>query len=445
MRWLLPFLALGSCGLPRDVDGTSERIAARHTIRVGLDGKLDPVAARFLGRIEQATGAKVQIEKMALEQLVDRLDTDRIDLLIAPIRADALLAEEIALSPALEGEAAEDRPVALRAAVRNGENRVADDGRASRAHGERQMSDITLPTKLRAPMRQAMRLEYWNIFWSATIIAAIGLTTGQSQTMKTAWVEDMVGLVPPIAFLIAAHFELKHKRSRKFPFGFERTNGLGFFVAAVALFAVGAQLLYDAVATLIEGEHASVGSVVIFGETIWLGWLMIAAQVYAMIPPFLIGRKELPLAHKLNDKLLHTDALMNKANWMTGAAGVAGIVGLGLGWWWADSVAAAAISASILKDGFASLRAATAELVDGKPRSLEGNEVAEDAQALQKALEKRFPGATVRLRETGRVIRAEVHDARAPRTHIPPEEYWPGDPARAWRLAQVSFVPADPG
>jgi divalent metal cation (Fe/Co/Zn/Cd) transporter len=303
------------------------------------------------------------------------------------------------------------------------------------------MSDVTLPAKLRPTMRRAMRLEYWNIFWSATVIAAIGLTTGQSQTMKTAWVEDMVGLVPPIAFLVAARFELKGRRSRLFPFGFERGNGLGFFVAAVALFAVGGQLLYDAVTTLIAGERASVGSVTILGHTIWLGWLMLAAQAYAMIPPFIIGRRELPLAKELNDKLLHTDALMNKANWMTGAAGIAGVLGLGMGWWWADSVAAAVISASIIHDGVDALRAATAELIDGMPRALDCKTVAEDAEALQAALEARFPGATVRLRETGRVIRAEVHGERAPDTHVDPEHYWPGDPDRAWRLAQVSFAP----
>ena len=56
-------------------------------------------------------------------------------------------------------------------------------------------------------------------------------------------------------------------------------------------------------------------------------------------------------------------------------------------------------------------------------------------------MSEQFPGATVRLRETGRVIRAEVHGATAPQTHVDPEHYWPGDPERAWRLAQVSFAP----
>ncbi|AHE52861.1 hypothetical protein NX02_05620 [Sphingomonas sanxanigenens DSM 19645 = NX02] len=290
-------------------------------------------------------------------------------------------------------------------------------------------------------MRRAVRLEWWNIAWTISIVGVMGLVLGQSQTMKTAWIEDMLGLVPPAMFLIAARFETRHGRSARFPFGFERVNGLGFFVAAVALTAVGAFLLYDAAMTLVTAEHATVGSVRLFGHDIWLGWLMMGAQIYAIIPPLIIGRKELPLAEALQDKLLHTDALMNKANWMTGVAGLAGIVGLGLGWWWADSVAAAAISFSVLNDGINALRSSTAELVDGAPRRLSSADLSEDAEAVKASLETAFPGAEVRLRETGRLIRAEVHGTLPPAEALPPSTYWPNEEDRAWRLAQVSFVP----
>ena len=156
-----------------------------------------------------------------------------------------------------------------------------------------------------------------------------------------------------------------------------------------------------------------------------------------------IGRKELPLAEELADKLLHTDALMNKANWMTGAAGIAGIVGLGLGWWWADSVAAALISFDILHDGLKAIRSSTAELVDGTPRGLSSPAISEEAEALQARLEERYPGASIRLRETGRLIRAEVHGYHAPEPYPGTADHWPGKDERSWRLAQVSFVPAE--
>ncbi|AUW58425.1 cobalt transporter [Sphingobium sp. SCG-1] len=279
------------------------------------------------------------------------------------------------------------------------------------------------------------------IGWTISVVIVMGMVLGQSETMKTAWVEDTLGLVPPIAFLIAAHLEMNGERSTRFPFGFERANGLGFFVAAVALAAVGALLFYNAGMALIAAEHASVGSVVVFGHSIWLGWLMIAAQLYSLVPPLIIGRKELPLAEALNDKLLHTDALMNKANWLTGAAGLFGVLGLGLGWWWADSVAAIIISVDVMNDGIKALRSSTAELVDGHPRSLSSNKLSEDARAVGERLKKEFLGSTVRLRETGRLIRAEVHETYPPAEDRHPRHYWPSETERSWRLAQVSFIP----
>jgi divalent metal cation (Fe/Co/Zn/Cd) transporter len=125
---------------------------------------------------------------------------------------------------------------------------------------------------------------------------------------------------------------------------------------------------------------------------------------------------------------------------MTGDAAIAGVLGLGLGWWWADATAAGLISFSILKDGISSLRAATAELVDGAPRDLEKDVVAKEARDLKAELRRRFPKSEVRLRETGRVIHAEV--ASSPSGAIPPlHEIWPGDKDRAWRFAQLSFAP----
>jgi cation diffusion facilitator family transporter len=297
------------------------------------------------------------------------------------------------------------------------------------------------PPDIRDAMRGAERLQWWKIGWTVSIVAVMGLTMGQSQTMKTAWVEDLVSLVPSVAFLVAARMERRGARSKRFPFGFERANGLGFFLAAVALAATGALLLYDSVMTLVHVEHATVGSVRLLGHDIWLGWLMLAAQLYALVPPLIIGRKELPLAETLSDKLVHTDALMNKANWMTGAAGIAGVVGLGLGWWWADSVAAAVISLDIINDGVKALRSSTAELIDSAPRALSSPDLSDDAQALKARLQARYPAADIRLRETGRRIHAEVHGAAGPQEPIDAPDLWPAGEERLWRLAQIAFVP----
>ncbi len=288
-------------------------------------------------------------------------------------------------------------------------------------------------------IRRAMRLCWWQIGWFVTVVVVMGVVMGQSQTMKTAWIEDLLGFVPPIAFLVTAHME-RRPRSARFPFGFARANGLGFFVSAVALTAVGALLLVNAIMTLAMAEHATVGSMRLFGHDVWLGWLMLAAQGYALIPPLVVGIKLLPLARTLNDKLLYTNAMMNKANWLTGAAGIAGVVGLGLGWWWADAVAAGLISIDIINDGWKALRSSAAELIDGAPRALDRPEVSPDARTLHATLDGRFPGATILMRETGRLIHVEIHGVDAPDPVPSREELWPCGADSAWRLAQVTFT-----
>ncbi len=267
----------------------------------------------------------------------------------------------------------------------------------------------------------------------------MGLAMGSSQAMKTAWVEDTLGLIPPIAFLVAVRFEARAANTR-FHYGFDRVNGLGFLIAAVALAAVGLLLLKDAVTALATAEHVSIGSTRIMGHDVWLGWFMLAAQAYATIPPLIIGHKELPLAERLRDKLLHTDALMNKANWQTGVAGFLGVAGLGMGWWWADSAAAALISLSIVWDGWKALRVATSELVDGIPCALDSAKSSQEADAVAKALHKRFPKARVLMRETGRYIRAEVVGASPPRGFDKDTLEIPGLDDR-WRLETIAFRP----
>jgi len=295
------------------------------------------------------------------------------------------------------------------------------------------------PAEIRQDIAAAVRLEWWNIGWSISIIVAMGLAMGSSQAMKTAWVEDTLGLVPPIAFLIAVRYEARPSNKR-FHYGFDRVNGLGFLIAAVALAAVGLLLLRDAMIALAKAEHVTIGSTRIFGHDIWLGWFMLAAQAYATIPPLIIGRKELPLAERLRDKLIHTDALMNKANWQTGVAGFLGVAGLGFGLWWADSVAAAVISLSIIWDGAKALRVATSELVDGIPCALGGSGLSEEAEAVERALRKRFPKCRVLMRETGRYIRAEVVGATPPRGFDPDKLDIPGLDDR-WRLETIAFRP----
>lgn len=293
-----------------------------------------------------------------------------------------------------------------------------------------------LPEDKKKQLRHAVRLELWTLFFLATIVVVMYLVMGSSQAMKTAWIEDLLSLLPASMFLLTAWLERKPP-NEKYPFGLHRVGSLGFFAAACALLVMGLYLLFDSSASLIRAEHPTIGTTEIFGERIWSGWLMIAALAYSAVPPVVLGRLKKKPSQDIADKILHTDADMNAADWKTGVAGIAGIVGISLGWWWADAAAAGLISFSILKDGVTNCRIALAELLDGAPRELANDKLHPAAQSIRDELRRRHPGADVRLRETGRYMRAVVVSSLAHELDAETRESF-GARDDSWRLVEVS-------
>src|SRR5699024_8076072 len=125
-----------------------------------------------------------------------------------------------------------------------------------------------LPEAQRQTLRRAQRLQVLWIFVLLSIIAAIYLSAGNSQAMKTAWIEDTLSLIPPIAFLIATWIESWEPNTR-FPLGYVRVSSISYLVSSVALAGVAIFLIIDSTMTLIKAEHATIGSVEIFGTTLW--------------------------------------------------------------------------------------------------------------------------------------------------------------------------------
>ncbi|MFT7836057.1 cation transporter [Saccharothrix sp. BKS2] len=91
-----------------------------------------------------------------------------------------------------------------------------------------------LPPDKAALHRRAVRLEWWTIAFFAAAVALLAATLGQSQAMKAAWIEDMLGLVPPAAFLLAARYRNRPPNAR-FPYGYHRSVSVAFLAGSVAL------------------------------------------------------------------------------------------------------------------------------------------------------------------------------------------------------------------
>jgi cation diffusion facilitator family transporter len=269
--------------------------------------------------------------------------------------------------------------------------------------------EFELPEDLHNQQRKAVRLEWITIAYMLTAIAFLAVTLGQSQAMKAAWIEDLLSLLPPAAFLIASRIR-KRDADAKFPWGLHRSVSIAYVFAALALLAMGLFVFLDSAFKLVKAEHPPIGVIQLFGEEIWLGWVMIAALVYSGIPPVILGRMKQKLADDLHDKVLYADAEMNRADWMTVAAAIVGVLGIGIGLWWADAVAAIVISADIVHDGVKNVRAATHDLMDARPRRHDSREYHPIVEQMERELSKFdwIEQGAVRLREEGHVFTGEV-------------------------------------
>lgn len=266
-----------------------------------------------------------------------------------------------------------------------------------------------LPPDKAALHRRAVRLEWWTIAFFVVAITALALVLGQSQAMKAAWVEDVLALAPPIAFLIADRYR-NRPSDDEHPYGHHRSVAIAFLASALALLTLGGYILVKSVLRLVQGERPPIGLIEIFGHALWLGWPMIAVLLATMVPAILLGRAKTKLAAQLHDKVLYADAEMNRADWLTAGAAVLGIIGIGAGLWWADAVAAIIISADIVRDGVRTTRTAVADLVDRRPRTVTDDRPHPlPTRLTELALARPWvTDAWIRLREEGHVFVGEV-------------------------------------
>ncbi len=266
-----------------------------------------------------------------------------------------------------------------------------------------------LPPDQAALNQRAIRLEWWTIAFFAVAVALLAMTLGQSQAMKAAWIEDMLGLVPPAAFLIAARYRNRAPNER-FPYGYHRSVSVAFLAGSVALLGLGGYVVYDSAARLIARERPPIGLIEVFGQRFWLGWLMIAVLFATMVPAILLGRAKQRIARQLHDKVLFADAEMNRADWLTAGAAILGVAGIGAGLWWADAVAALIIGGDIVRDGVRTTRGAVANLMDDKPRVVDGSHEHPLPRQLLAAVRDHdwIVDACLRLREEGHVFVGEL-------------------------------------
>ena len=233
---------------------------------------------------------------------------------------------------------------------------------------------VTPPQHLQADYRRAIRLEWITVVYLVSVAVIMYLASGNSQAMEAAWIEDVVSIFPAIVFLIASKIHQKPATDR-FPYGFQKAFTVAFVGAAIALLVLGLYALVTSIIALIKAEHPSIGTFSLFGKDYWLGWLMLAALMYSCVPSIILGRLKLPLAKRLHEKVLYVDSHAQKADWLTAAGGMVGVIGIGFGVWWLDAVVAIAISSSIVYDGITRTRDSMKDLLEEIPTTTDNKKI----------------------------------------------------------------------
>lgn len=317
-------------------------------------------------------------------------------------------------------------------------------GRTAGRRGASSESTAHLPDEQRRALRSAVRLEWFSIGYTCVALLVVGVVAGQSQAMRAAWIEDALTLLPPIAFLIAVRIS-RTAATARFPYGRHRAIDVAHVVAATALLVMGLILFGESALALINLEKPPIGVTVLFGHAIWAGWLMVAAMAFTGVVPVILGRMKLRLARKLHDKVLYADADMNKADWSTALGTSVGVLGVGVGLWWADAAAAIVVAVSIIGDGVRNLRTGIRDLMDTRAGTLEGepNPVLGDLDATAAALP--WVGrAAARVREQGHVLHVEMFVVPGP-GHAPTVAELEDARTRLrgvdWRVHDVVVVP----
>ncbi len=301
-----------------------------------------------------------------------------------------------------------------------------------------------LPDEQREALRKATRLEWITLGYMASCVLVVFLVMGSSQAMKAAWIEDILGLIPPLAFLLAARSVRKPPDS-EYPYGHHRAVASGHLAAAVALLMVGVMLIVDSTSGLVAAEHPPIGTLQFFEVTVWAGWPMVAAMFYTGIGPVVLARHKMPLAQALHDRVLYADADMQKADWMTAGGSIVGVLGIGLGFWWADSVVAIAIAFSIVHDGVRNLRYAVRGLMDGRARTTDMTDTHPLVLQVQRTVET-YPGvsaARTRVRDLGHLLAVDGFVLPSGPALTPHDLERLADRVRAldWKLDDVVLMP----
>ena len=187
-------------------------------------------------------------------------------------------------------------------------------------------------------------------------LLALGKLTGgivaQSQALIADGIHSVSDLATDFLVILAARHS-SHEADFEHPYGHGRIQAIATALLAVSLSAIALGIAWDALSRL-RGN----------GELMVPGWLAVVVAAISVVAKEAVYQYTIRVGRQLGSNLLQANAWHSRTDALSSLIVIAGVLGVMLGFSWADAIGAVGVAVIILYAAFKIGREAFDELID---------------------------------------------------------------------------------
>jgi len=187
-------------------------------------------------------------------------------------------------------------------------------------------------------------------------LLALGKLTGgivaQSQALIADGIHSVSDLATDFLVILAARHS-SHEADFEHPYGHGRIQAIATALLAVSLSAIALGIAWDALSRL-RGN----------GELMVPGWLAVVVAAISVVAKEAVYQYTIRVGRQLGSNLLQANAWHSRTDALSSLIVIAGVLGVMLGFPWADAIGAVGVAVIILYAAFKIGREAFDELID---------------------------------------------------------------------------------
>ena len=179
-----------------------------------------------------------------------------------------------------------------------------------------------------------------------------GGTVAQSQSLIADGIHSVSDLVTDLLVILAARHSSQEADSEH-PYGHGRIQAIATALLAVSLAAIALGIAWDALSRL-RGN----------GQLMTPGWLAVVVAAVSVVAKEAVYQYTIRVGQKLDSGLLRANAWHSRTDALSSLIVIAGVLGVMLGFPWADAIGAVGVAVIIFYAAFKIGREAFDELID---------------------------------------------------------------------------------